>query len=297
MDKLLVIIVTYNGMKWLDKCLSSVTNSSINANMFIVDNGSTDGTITFIQENFPNATLIISGTNLGFGGANNLGIKYALEHGFDYVYLLNQDAWVEPQTFETLIRVNKCYACYGVLSPLQVNKEKTKFDKNFATCCPDEMLSDAICGVELSKVYDTSFVMAAHWLISRECLKTVGAFSPSFYHYGEDGNYLDRVMYFKKKIGIVPLCKGVHDREFRPITNQNRQYKFYTDNLVLLSNPSIRKKYLRLVSRYLVALFKDYSIINGKYFIKTLCLLVKLSLNLKKSKELCAFIGENTNKY
>ena len=151
-----------------------------------------------------------------------MGIKYALEHGFDYVYLLNQDAWVEPHTFETLILVNKCYACYGVLSPLQVNKEKTKLDGNFATCCPGKMLSDAICGVGLSKVYDTSFVMAAHWLISRECLKTVGAFSPSFYHYGEDGNYLDRVMYFKKKIGIVPFCKGVHDREFRPITNKQR---------------------------------------------------------------------------
>lgn len=290
MDKLLVIIVTYNGMKWLDKCLSSVANSSLNADLFIVDNGSTDGSIEFIKKNYPNAQFIISKQNLGFGKANNLGLKYAIDNQYNYVYLLNQDAWVEPKVFERLINIHKNDTSYGILSPLQINREKTRLDKNFILCCPTELFSDAICGHNIKSVYDTSFVMAAHWLISRECLEIVGVFSPSFHHYGEDSNYADRVIYFEKKIGIVPFCKGIHDRENRPITRLRKQYKFYIDNVVLLSNPNIRKKYQRLACRYLIAIFKDSNILNIKYFIDTIISVKKLNKNMNKSKLKGAFI-------
>ena len=63
-NRVLVIIVTYNGLNWLNKCLSSVINSSINADLFIVDNGSVDGTIDFIKNNFRQAVLIESKENM-----------------------------------------------------------------------------------------------------------------------------------------------------------------------------------------------------------------------------------------
>lgn len=287
---LLVIIITYNGMKWLDRCLSSVKNSSIKAQLFIVDNGSTDGSIEFIKKNYPEANLHVCTENRGFGRANNLGIQYALENDFDYVYLLNQDAWVEPNVFEALINAHIENSDYGILSPLQVNREKTRLDKNFVSCCNNEMLSDAICGGKLAPVYETSFVMAAHWLISRECLEMVGGFSPSFYHYGEDNNYAHRTLYFHKKIGIVPSCKGIHDREFRQITRHNKRKFFYIDNIVLLSNPNIKKRYARLAYKYLYALIKNNSIINIKYLIDTIISMKKLSNNLAISKSRGAFI-------
>lgn len=129
MSKLLVIIVTYNGMKWLDKCLSSVINSTIKADLFIVDNGSTDGSIEFMKQNYPDARLVISKENLGFGKANNLGLQYAVDNNYDYVYLLNQDAWVEPDTFEKLVDIQKQNPTFGVLSPLQVNRKKINWIK------------------------------------------------------------------------------------------------------------------------------------------------------------------------
>ena len=82
-NKLLVIIVTYNGMKWLERCLSSLIASSVASDVFIVDNGSTDGSQDYIRSNFKDAIFIQSEENLGFGKANNIGLQYAYEKGYE----------------------------------------------------------------------------------------------------------------------------------------------------------------------------------------------------------------------
>ena len=61
--------------------------------------------------------------NLGFGRANNVGIKYARENGCDYVFLLNQDAWVEPDMMEKLISAAENYADIGVYSPIHLSAD------------------------------------------------------------------------------------------------------------------------------------------------------------------------------
>ena len=48
---------------------------------------------------------------------------------------------------------------------------------------------------KLEEVYDIPFAMAAHWLVTKRCLQTVGGFSPTFFHYGEDNNYIHRVFF------------------------------------------------------------------------------------------------------
>ena len=239
--KLLVIIVTYNGSKWLDKCLSSVVNSTVNADAFIVDNGSTDGTVEFIKENYPEAKLIVSPENLGFGKANNIGLKYAIDNNYDYVYLLNQDAWVDNNVFEKLIDIKKNNPEFGIISPLQINAEQTKLDLNFNYCCPRVMISDACCN-RLSPLYEVDKVMAAHWLISRDCILKIGGFSPVFPHYGEDDNFIDRAKFKKIKIGIATTVKGVHDREWRQSTKRHNIYRNKMHILVILSNPALNKK-------------------------------------------------------
>ena len=103
MRKILVIIVTYNGMKWIDRCLGSVYASGMPADVIVIDNGSSDGTPEYVGKQFPEAVLISTGENHGFGKANNIGFSYALEKGYDYVYLLNQDAWIFPDTFSRLV--------------------------------------------------------------------------------------------------------------------------------------------------------------------------------------------------
>ncbi len=289
MFKLLVIVVTYNGMKWLDKCLESVIHSTIKGDLFVIDNGSIDGTVKHIELNYPSVILTQSSKNIGFGRANNIGFKFALDNGYDYVYLLNQDAWVEPDVFSRLISTHSANSNFGLLSPLQLNGSLSGFDRNFLSQCPRAMLSDLICS-SLLPIYETEFVMAAHWMLPVATIKSVGGFSPTFKHYGEDGDYINRIKYIGKKVGIVPECRAIHDREFRQLDKKGKQYKFYTDNLVMLSNPNINKRYIRLFNSYLQNIFKDKEVVNLKYLMRTIKNLFLISRNKKISQKGFAFL-------
>src|SRR5690554_4017590 len=115
-------------MQWLPKCLDSCKKYSVT----IVDNGSTDGTLNFIETNHPNITLLKQDKNLGFGQGNNLGIRQALDRGAAYVFLLNQDAYLQEGCIETLLALHKKNPEYGILSPIHLNGKGNRLDRNFS---------------------------------------------------------------------------------------------------------------------------------------------------------------------
>ncbi len=211
-DKIYIIIVTYNGMEWLQKSLASIPKKY---ETIIVDNNSSDGTIKYIKENFPNIILFEQSDNLGFGGGNNFGISYALKQGAEFVFLLNQDAYLQPDTIENLVDFYLNNKDYGILSPIHLNGEGNKLDRNFSYYINydknDTFIFEAVTN-SLKKVYNISFVNAAAWLLPRNTLETVGGFDPIFHHYGEDDNYCQRVLFHDLRIGVITNSFVMHDR-------------------------------------------------------------------------------------
>src|SRR5262245_15519837 len=130
-NNIFVVIVSYNGIKWIEKCLLSIKENNCE-NIIVVDNCSTDGTVEFVKNNFQHVHLIEAKSNLGFGRANNLGIKYALEHKADYVFLLNQDVYVHNGAILELIKCFEANSEFGILSPIHLNGIGTAFDYNFS---------------------------------------------------------------------------------------------------------------------------------------------------------------------
>lgn len=216
MKKLFVIIVTYKGQRWYERCFTSLRQSTIPVQTVVVDNASNDGTVEYIKENFPEIHLIESKENLGFGRANNIAMRYALDHGCDYVFLLNQDAWVEPDTLERLVDIAERHSDYGIVGPVQVNAERTKVLGGVIQFLvnPDnvnlDLFSDLVMQT-VDEIYPVAEINAAAWLLPRKTLETVGGFDPIFLHYGEDWNYLSRVLYHKLKVGLTPHIQVVHD--------------------------------------------------------------------------------------
>ncbi len=213
----MIIIVTYNGLKWIDKCLESCKDYPV----VVVDNNSSDNTVEFIKEKFPTVHLIEQQKNLGFGQANNIGISYALNHGADYVFLLNQDAYLVDDCLNRLIKIQHKYNEFGIVSPFHYKESFTGLDDNFAmymsryNVSKDYIFDANECKIQ--EIYSIPFVNAAGWLIPKRTLKKVGYFDTLFFHYGEDRNYCQRVLYHKMKIGIVPEARMIHDREFREV--------------------------------------------------------------------------------
>jgi GT2 family glycosyltransferase len=232
--KVLIIIVSYNGMEWIERCLGSALKASaskaVQADVFVVDNCSSDGTPERIEKDFPKVKLVKSESNMGFGAANNLGLEYALEHGYDYAYLLNQDAWLLPDTLSLLLDAAESAWNFAILSPLQMQADGVHFDTNFEKRALNRKLPEPL--------YEVPRVMAAHWLIRLSALKEVGLFAPIFPHYGEDDNLCDRFRAAGWKIGVVSGAKAIHDRAFRKEPKEKLiRRNYYVKSLVDLCNP------------------------------------------------------------
>ena len=257
--KILVIVVTYNGLKWLERCLGSVRASVTPADLYVWDNDSADGSADFVRGHVPEAKLIRSAENLGFAEANNQGMRYALEKGYDYVYLLNQDAWIEPSTLGTLIAASEAHPEYAVLSPLQMTDGFTGLDAQFGKILRSAQHDKG--GVRR--------VMAAHWLVPRKALEVIGLFDALFPLYGNDDNWCDRARYHGFKIGIVPQARAVHDRATREEPKEKVIFRnYYMGSLVRLCdiNRPLWERFLFVCLFTLVKAVKYGSILPFKHF-------------------------------
>jgi hypothetical protein len=99
-----VVVLNHDGSKWLPKCLSSVTRTgSPNVDVYLVDNGSTDGSVTYAHEHFPDVKTIVHSTNLGFAAGYTRALKRIKA---DYFVLLNNDTEVlSPDWIQSLVKV------------------------------------------------------------------------------------------------------------------------------------------------------------------------------------------------
>lgn len=208
------IIVTYNAMPWIDRCLISLRNSTKSSIPVVIDNASSDGCVKYIRENYPEVVLFPQKKNLGFGRANNIGFKYALENHADYVLLLNQDASLHPKALELLLQQSDGVS---LLSPMHFNGEGTRLDYNFKSTLlqsakENDLMDDLILNKCIAQ-YQVEMVCAACWLLPISLLKTIGGFDPLFFHYGEDDNYLHRLKFHDIKRKVIPQAFMYHARE------------------------------------------------------------------------------------
>ena len=215
--KIYFIIVTYNAMKWAERCFSSLRISSVSVQVIVIDNCSEDGTQDYIKNNFPEVNFIQNQENLGFGKANNLGIEKAYKEGADFFYLMNQDAWIYEDSLKYLLNVFENYPQkekIGILSPMHLDGTEKKLDvfldKYIAQNFENRMISDLYLN-STENSYEINFINAAHWLIPKNTIEKVGGFNPYFYHYGEDNEYVNRLHFHSKKILLCPESKVVHD--------------------------------------------------------------------------------------
>lgn len=294
--RVLVIVVTYNSMEWIDRCLTSLRRSTLDIDVMVVDNLSSDGSPRYVEEKYPECILIRNTENKGFGAANNVGLKYAVEKGYDYVYLLNQDAWVRPDTIEVLIEENRANPVFGIISPMQLQANEKHLDNNFGVLISNwkenrEYLEREITEYDRT-LFELPFVMAAHWLISRDCLMAVGGFSPSFYHYGEDDNYCHRAKFHGYKVGFSTRAHAMHDRETRVQDKKRLLFFDYIMKLKAISNPNATSCFSRwyLIKDAIVSVRINKTLLPVKYLFRLLKEYGTLLSNREISKKGYSFL-------
>ena len=323
MTRVLVIVVSYNGTPWLERCLGSVypgantgqfapeslktpcpgaNTGHFAPDLYVWDNDSTDGSADYVAKHFPGAHLVRSAENVGFAKANNMGFQYALDHGYDYVYLLNQDAWLAPGALETLVAASQAHPDYAVLSPLQYQDGYQAFDPQFAKLYhgSEEGMGSQTHGhprpckregptavrqhvangrgreatvcepIPSAEPVEVKRIMAAHWLVPVAALKAVGPFEEELFPlYGQDDDWCNRARYHGYKVGVVPEARAVHDRAQRQEPKEKViRRNYYTGSLIRLCdvNRPLWERFLFVCLFTLVKSVKYGSLLPFKYF-------------------------------
>lgn len=272
MKKIATIIVTYNGEKWLNRCLESLQKSIVQTEIFVVDNCSTDSSIS-ITESFPVKIEKLK-QNTGFGFANNIALKEAFEKGFDYFFLVNQDVYIEENTIGQVVDFAEKHPDFGIIAPIQYDGKGENIDTNF-----QQYISQS---KDKESYYETDFCNAAAWLVSRKCLEKVGYFSSHFPHYGEDRNFAERTIYHQFKIGILKNTKVLHDRfQSMPLEKAIKLGKIKLLTIFLNPNLSATES---VKEGFKNALGISKFILKKHKKLKALPILIKEFLNLRKNK-------------
>ena len=200
LPKTLIILVTYNGVKWLPEVLDALgVNEAYD--VWARDNGSQDDTLNLLQEH-PAVSFVSAGENVGFGVANNEGMQFALDQGYDSVFLLNQDCRIEAQSMVKLRKEGLRHHSH-VSCPVQMNWGREGANRGFDTrYAPGWQTA--------SGPFNVTFVNAAAWFIPVKVLRAVGGFNPVFFMYGEDRDWARRLLKNGGRFTVLPSIECFH---------------------------------------------------------------------------------------
>lgn len=204
-----VTIPNLNGKEHLKDCLPSLLAQTYkNIEIIVVDNGSTDGSVAFVRENFPQMRLIENAINLGFAKPCNQGAQIA---NGKYLFFLNNDATLEEGCLKELVSFMEKRREVALVGPA-VFKENKK-DLESAGLFPT--LSGFFC--HLTKLltrepFEVFGITGVAMLVRRSVFKKVGGFDRDFFLYSEDADLCTRVEISGGKIYVLPSAKVIHLR-------------------------------------------------------------------------------------
>lgn len=215
-----VIVLTFNAREFVERCLTSVFNQTYrNFEVVVVDNASSDGTAELVRERFPQARVICSVANDGYGAGNNLGVRHA---SGDILVFLNPDAVPERDWLRHLIDGMRQHGRRFATSriTLQSNSQRLNSGGNLI-----HFLGLSFCrGLNapcsrFDQVELVSGASGAACAIGRDLFERIGGFDPSFFLYHDDVDLSARALLAGEPCLYVPQANVAHDYSLsvRPI--------------------------------------------------------------------------------
>ena len=221
-----VVIVSLNTCNVLRECLESVRRESrsLRVQIIVVDNGSSDGSQEMVEREFPEAVLIRSNVNLGFGGANNLGFQSA---GGRYIVLLNSDAFLTEGALERSVRHMDEDQKVGLGGGRLVGRDGSlqPSARKFPTLLDDLIVRSGLAArfpqsrffgrfdrtwASVMEPAEVDWVPGAYSIIRADLLATAGPFDPRFFLYYEEVDLCKRIKHLGYSVCYWPDISIIH---------------------------------------------------------------------------------------
>lgn len=214
---LAAIVVNWNRRQDVLECLASLAASEgPSVDLLVVDNASVDGSVEAIRERFPTAWLYASERNLGFAEGNNIALRHALERGYEYVLLLNNDAVIAPDAIGTMLALMREQPEIGIVAPAVYYRQRP------------EVIWSAGGGIDWSDgsvgsdyyqarsadlpatAWDCAHVSGCCMLVRCAAIREAGLLDPRFFMYFEETEWCVRIARRGYRIVVSPRAAAWH---------------------------------------------------------------------------------------
>ena len=209
-----IIIVNYNGGSKLVECIDSVFKFTSNFELILVDNGSTDDSISPIAKGFPEAIILRNAENLGYAKANNLAIRRAMGR---WIVLLNPDTKVTRNWLENLVKCADSSEDIGMIQPKLMRMDGKTLDSaghvfNFRACFARDRGSGEIDAGHYEVAEEVEGCSLACTAIKRELIEKVGLLDDKMLLFYEDTDFSIRARIAGWKLHYCPKSIVFHVR-------------------------------------------------------------------------------------
>jgi N-acetylglucosaminyl-diphospho-decaprenol L-rhamnosyltransferase len=291
--KLSIIIICWNDLGEIGRCLESVyaETTGIDFEVIVTDNGSTDGSVAYVRKHFPNAQVVESGANLGFGGGNNRGFGVAKG---EYVLILNPDTVIRDRAIEKMVAFADRHPQAGAFGCRVLNADgsyqtsarplPTVWSYLIAALylrglgrLSNIFLADTYVDWEGTAEREIGFQAGCCILVRGELLKALGGFDERLFHQFEDADLCLRIWKSGNAILYYPGAEITHiggqNRGRYPIavileTHRSRYrffYKHYGKNAVeQIRWVSLISFWIRLIGYSLLRRFRPSEAIEDR---------------------------------
>lgn len=298
MTDLSIIIVNYNVKEFLKNLLHSIKKASqnISTEIIVIDNASDDGSIEMLREKFPEVKLISNEKNLGFGKANNIGLKLAKGK---FILLINPDTLVSEDTFIKLIGFFETHPDAGMVGCKILNPDGTlqlacrrsfpgpwtSFTKvtGLSNLFPKSKLFARynLTYLDENQTYEVDAISGSFMMMKKEVYEKVGGFDEQFFMYGEDLDLCFRIQKAGYKIYYVHTTQIIHYKgESTKRSNLDETKVFYQAMHLFVKKHLSSSFIVELILRSAIAVRSLFAFLGKKKLIIISVLIDFLIFNL-----------------
>ncbi len=261
-----IIIVNWNGQKYLSGCLNSLKNQVYqDFEIVMVDNGSVDGSIKFVQKHFPEVKIVQMPKNVGYSAGMNAGMERSESK---YVIALNNDTTVEPYWLREIVQMAESNQKIGSCQPkiLQMKNKKIIDTVGLALNWEGDAYQLGFQETDIGQYGLSKEVLgacSASVLYRRSALEQIGGFDPDFFAYYEDVDVALRLRKAGWKCMFVPSAVVYHygsatagvDSPLKTYLLERNKYYYKIKNqsnrillrFIVMQPKKVAKKVFRLV--------------------------------------------------
>jgi GT2 family glycosyltransferase len=215
--------------------------------LLVIDNGSPDGGGGILSTKVPKTEFFQLKKNLGYAGGNNEGIRKALQEAADYVFIVNPDVRLKPDSIQSYVDVMEADKTIGALNPLQLSEDGKTIDDKFKTYVLREHWKQGCVVPRVNdKHLEVNTLFGAALMLPRCILEKVGGFDPLYFAYGEEQDLCRRIKYNGFRLIVTGKSPVIHLRsheqdgfqDSRLFLRRKGSYLYY------LKNPNAKLKIL-----------------------------------------------------